>query len=191
MKKRILRIFSLTMIFILIASTNIFAAVNRNYEYQQDTNWCWVASAKNLVIGERPISNPPTISQTEAVIEVFGYPANKTGKLDEAQTAAEYISEGQYGYGISENTIIFSTLKSLTETLSSPAYLLLYDRGEAYGHAVIMYGASGNDTIYTFDPATSEGGEKIVSYNDLIDGTAEEYGEYEYIATMYCTAHYY
>ena len=34
MKNKIFRVISLTMIFILIASINIFASVDREYEYQ-------------------------------------------------------------------------------------------------------------------------------------------------------------
>ena len=40
--------------------------IDRRYEYQQESNWCWAANAKNLVIGERSTSNRPTITQSEA-----------------------------------------------------------------------------------------------------------------------------
>ena len=188
MKNKIFRVVLLTLVFVLIASINIFAYIDRDYEYQQSSNWCWVATAKNLVIGERPISNPPTISQTEAVIEIMGTAADDQGSVADTIDAAEYISENQYGYQ-SSDVLSFETLRSLTETLASPAGFFIYNSSARIGHQLIMYGAATSNTIYLFDSASGMG-EKSVNYYDFVEGNSRYYLNYTPMTNVYCTAHY-
>ena len=190
MNKKILKVMSLTLIFALTFSTTIFAAVDRNYEYQQDSNWCWAASAKNMVIGERPKNDPPTISQTEAVIEVKGTPANVQGSMADAIDAAEFISEGQYEYiSLARNSFFtLNNMKYMTDTAQSPIYLFLSDNETSEGHAVIIYGVNGNDLLI-FDPATRNGGKVTADYYELLQGNSRALENYHGLQMMYCTSH--
>ncbi len=103
--------------------------IDRRYEYQQESNWCWAANAKNLVIGERSTSNRPTITQSEAVHyvldqygdEITDY--NIQGTLSEVAEAAEYISEGDYGYQWVTSPFTFTNLYNLVNSFNSPAYM--------------------------------------------------------------------
>ena len=167
-------------------------SISRKYDYQEKSNWCWAANSRNLVTGERSANNKPVITQSEAVKYVKGSIVNEQGFLNDVVDAAEYISEGDYGYQLVTSPFSFTNLYNLVNSFNSPAYMSIPDKKNNYGHSILMYGANNsNKDLIIFNPANSnKGGDRRVNYDDLVDGTWDLYKGYVYDSTVYCTAHY-
>lgn len=190
MKKKLLT-FLLLLSILIFSTTIVFAEAGRlstsGFEIQEESNWCWVASALNSVHYET--KNHRT--QKAAVLHLKGsllgewYP-NVRGSISDVEDAAEYISKNTEEYTGINVTCSFSFLKKEIEldnvTIAGLGYFN-EDGERTGGHAVAIIGyrvVDGNNVIEYYDPW--DGSINLRAFVVFCDSSYE--GK-EYVATCY------
>jgi len=152
------------------------------FQQQEQSLWCWVASARNSVRFEKTILR----SQKSAVKKIKGSVIDRDGTITEIEQAAEYISYGTEDYDAIEKNLSFSNLKSQVKrgnvTIACAGY---YDSNNKRngGHAVAITGYlenAQNNYINYFDPL--DGVSYMCSYAEFCDGS---FNKRKYDFTVY------
>ncbi|MCR4926779.1 MAG: hypothetical protein K5927_02275 [Lachnospiraceae bacterium] len=189
----------ISSIIMVAMSVTIFATQVILYyskEAQANTNWCWVASARNAV----KYSHNPIKTQPEGVIYIKGSCVNEAGSLLETKNVADYFSQGEIYYantargtttGVKSFTFLTDKIDNDRVTVLSAGY---YEGGERKGgHSVSMHGyysyGSYASMIWYFDPWVDAANnytptEHECSYNSFLSGT---YNGRIYDGTVYAT----
>ena len=152
------------------------------FQQQEQSLWCWVASARNSVRFERTILR----SQKSAVKKIKDEVVNDSGTLTEIVRAAEYISYGTEDYVAIRKEMSFADLKNQVKrgnvTIACCGY---YDSNgnRTGGHVVVITGYlenAQNNYIYYFDPL--DGVSYTCSYTEFCNGS---FNGMEYKETAY------
>lgn len=158
--------------------------INKTWNMQQKSHWCWVACAQNSVKN----LFGTTVSQKEAVIHVLGSDKNIGGTNAQTDKAAEYFSNNRLVYGHTATGTIkgFEFLKNkldigYTNILSAGLYSSEQTRKN--GHDVLMVGyeiKNKDNYIYYYDPY--DGKLNYCKYKAFKDGS---YNSRKYDGTIY------
>lgn len=152
------------------------------FQQQEQSLWCWVASARNSVRFERSILR----SQKSAVKKIKGAVINDDGAITEIEEAAEYISYGTEDYDAIDRKLSFANLKSQVKRSNVTIVCAGYYDSQGNrngGHAVVITGYLENEQnnyIYYFDPF--DGVSYTCSYTEFCNGTLNNM---KYEATVY------
>ena len=196
MGKKSIRIYvALLVVFALIEVGTIISFASQvilsySKEIQANTNWCWVASARNAV----KYSYTPTKTQPEAVMKIKGSLVNETGSLWETASAAKYFSNNTMTYiatarGLTVGVLSYGTLTGkvdagLVTVLSAGYYNSNGDR--IGGHSVSMHGyytyGSYANLIWYYDPWPSDNSDHECAYSSFLSGG---YNGRKYDGTVY------
>ena len=153
-------------------------------EQQEQSNWCWVASARGAARAETTV----TATQSDGVRHVKGSVVNARGSRDETERAAEYYSPSsdfvQYGGPLS-----FNQIKACIDNghLVITLFFPHESNPATSGHAIFINGYNTND------------GEQQVRFCEPNDGTTQWYyydlfstiafrpiSIYEYTDSIFC-----
>ncbi len=152
------------------------------FQQQKQSQWCWVACARNSVRFERTILR----SQKSAVEKIKGDVVNETGTINEIRRAAEYISYDNEDYVAIKKSFSFENLKQQIKrgNITITCCGRYNQNGDKIGgHAVVVTGYLENEQnnyIYYFDPF--DGVSYTCSYTEFCNGTLNNM---KYEATVY------
>lgn len=152
---------------IMGSSLNTFAAyeeLNVSVLEQQDTNWCWAASA--LMAGEYAYSACDK-SQADLVKHVKGSVVNKTGSIWDVENAAEYATNDTLGLSALLGRWSLSKIRGAID--KDYPVIIRIETNISSGHFLVVRGYNtSNDNLVINDPWTQT--REIGSYSDLVAG---------------------
>ena len=163
-----------TVVYAAIPSDIVTMRLGASYVKQDKDNWCWAASAENLVIWEMN----PTRTQWDAVKYIKGWVLNwypdTTGSIYDSAYAARYISNNTKNFSASETCKSYEFIREQIYN-SNPVIVGAgrYSSGvRVGGHATLIIGWSklnGKNYITYFDSALNDDLE--CTYEAFCDGT--------------------
>lgn len=145
------------------ASTWTYTIGTTGFQKQERTNWCWVASARNMAVTKVSKVNVSK-SQSVVVKSIKGSIKNEAGSLQETSKATKL-------FNIScKSSYKFSrlSLKTIREKIDKGGGVIMAMQNALYGgHAILLYGYNSNGKVKIYDP---QNGPVICEYTDLRDG---------------------
>lgn len=140
-----------------------YTTVTTGFEKQERTNWCWVASARNMAVTKVSKVNVFK-SQSNVVQSIKGSIKNEAGSLQETSRATEIFNvscKSSYKFA----RLSFKTIK---EKINKGGGVIMAMQNPLYGgHAILLYGYNSDGKVKVYDP---KNGPIICQYADLRDG---------------------
>lgn len=141
----------------------IYTTITTGFQKQERTNWCWVASARNMAVTKVGKVNVVK-SQSNVVQIIKGSIKNETGSLGETSKAIKIFNvscKSSYKFA----RLSFKTLK---EKINKGGGVIMAMQNPLYGgHTILLYGYDSNGKVKVYDPKK---GPIICRYTDLRDG---------------------
>lgn len=147
------------------------------FQRQEQSKWCWVASARNMAVG-RYTKDYVTESQSDVVKSLKGSVVNETADIYETSNAVDSFCKHVVSKGM-QSTL---TNKQLKQELNSgyPVLLWMGMVGKT-SHAVVLFGYDkDSNQVHLYDPA---GGKIYATFSELRNG--EAFSGLSYIQTVY------
>lgn len=157
-----------------ISAANV--EISGNWHMQEQSNWCWAASAQNSVRHIKGTSR----SQTEAAAYIFGTAQNKGAENKQTASAAEYMSWNtlDYSYTTQCRQKNYAFLKKEIDLGYIPiAVYGFYYNGqsspdiERRGHAVDITGYNNDNGKYLYYYNPFDGSKNYCSFSAFSDGS--------------------
>lgn len=158
-----------------------------NFYHQDESNWCWVASAKMAASAENATN---LTTQSNAVYAIKQAIVNNTGTIMETRQAANYFMRGNINdtYFAERENQIYSEGIARRFIQENHAIILNMQRtsSSGTGHAIVLKGFAWIDAqnmpaspgfyyYYCLDPLDYLANDRTVELNKLIDGSYEMY----------------
>ena len=141
----------------------IYTTITTGFQKQERTNWCWVASARNMAVTK--VSKVNVVKSQSNVVQIIkGSIKNETGSLRETSKAIKIFNvscKSSYKFA----RLSFKTLK---EKINTGGGGIMAMQNPLYGgHTILLYGYDSNGKVKVYDPKK---GPIICRYTDLRDG---------------------
>lgn len=152
-------------------------------EQQEQSNWCWVASARGVARGETTV----TATQSDGVYAIKKKVVNERGTADETRRAAQFFSPSsdfvEYG-----NALSFNQIKACID--NGHLIITLFDPREPNplesGHALFVIGYNTTDGEEVRYCETNDGTTRWYCYETFCRLAYSTFSVYEYTNSIFC-----
>lgn len=172
-------ILTVTLIFVYVDSVYAYPAqcsISVTRREQQQSNWCWAATAQMIGGHYRPLK-----TQNNIVTFVKGSAINEGAKDHEVANAIYFALDCYYEV-TTRNSISFSDVQSYIARGRLLGIKMQWSSGSG-AHALVLSGYRANQQVTLVDPAVGRSEIRSYGYANLINGTSISSGTGRWVKT--------